>query len=78
MSNYIYCLLANRKIMDIKITKEQLEQQLGYRIQDFDLRPLYDGEICIGLSVRVVPVESIEEIAITGIIKNDLEYFYVC
>lgn len=59
--------------MDIKITKEQLEQQLGYRIQDFDLRPLYDGETCIGLSVRVVPVQCIEEIAITGIIKNDLE-----
>ena len=59
--------------MDIKITKEQLEQQIGYRIQDFDLSPLYDGETCIGLSVRVVPVRSIEEITITGIIKNDLE-----
>lgn len=59
--------------MDIKITKEQLEQQLGYKIQDFDLRPLYDGETCIGLSVRVFPVQSVEEILINGIIKNDLE-----
>ena len=54
------------------ITKEQIEQQLGYRIQDFELRPLYDGKTCIGLSVRVVPVQSVEEILITGIIKNDL------
>ena len=59
--------------MKLKITKEQLEQQLGYKIHDFKLEPLYEGEISIGLSVQVVPVQSIKEIIITGIIDNDLE-----
>lgn len=59
--------------MKLEIKKEQLEQQLGYKIQDFELEPLYEGKTCIGLSVQVVPVQSIEEITITGIISNDLE-----
>jgi hypothetical protein len=59
--------------MKLEITKEQLEQQLGYKIQDFKLEPLYEGKTCIGLSVQVVPVQSIKEITITGIISNDLE-----
>ena len=59
--------------MKLEITKEQLEQQLGYKIQYFKLEPLYDGKTCIGLSVKVVPVQSIKEITITGIISKDLE-----
>jgi hypothetical protein len=56
--------------MDLIITKEQLEQQLGFKIQDFKLEPLYNGKNCIGLSVQVVPVQSIDKIEITGIIKD--------
>ena len=56
--------------MDLKITKEQLEQQIGCKIQDFKLEPLYKDDICIGLSVRVVPVQKIDKIEITGIIKD--------
>jgi len=59
--------------MKLEITKEQFEQQLGYKIHDFKLKPLYDGKTCIGLSVQVVPVQNIKEITITGIISNDLE-----
>lgn len=62
-----------RKIMKLEITKEQLEEQLGYKIQDFKLEPLYNDKTCIGLSVKVVPVQDIKEINITGIISNDLE-----
>lgn len=42
-------------------------------MKNWKLDRLQNGETCIGLSVRVVPVQSIEEITITGIIKNDLE-----
>lgn len=59
--------------MKLEITKKQLEQQLGYKIQDFKLEPLYDSKTCIGLSIQVVPVQSIKEITITGIISSDLE-----
>lgn len=59
--------------MILHITKEYLEHQLGYNIQDFNLEPLYEGEICIGLSIQVVPEQSIKEITITGIISNDFE-----
>lgn len=40
--------------------------------REIRLRYEKDGKTCIGLSVRVVPVQSVEEILITGIIKNDL------
>lgn len=53
--------------MDLIITKEQIEQRLGVKIQDFKLEPLYDGKICIGLTVQVVPVQSIDKIEITKI-----------
>ena len=29
--------------MELVITKEQLEQELRYKIQDFNLEPLYNG-----------------------------------
>lgn len=58
--------------MRLVITKEQLEQQLGSKIHDFKLEPLYDGKTCIGVSVYVTPVQSsFKEITITGIISND-------
>lgn len=60
--------------MKLEITKEQLEHQLGYKIHDFKLEPLYSNKICIGLSIQVVPIQSIEEITISGIISNDLDY----
>ena len=59
--------------MKLEITKEQLEQQLGFRIQDFKLEPLYEGKTCIGISVQVVPLQSIKEISTTAIISNDIK-----
>jgi hypothetical protein len=50
--------------MKLEITKEQLEQQLGYKIQDFKLEPIYESKVCIGLSVQVVPIKSIKEITV--------------
>lgn len=56
--------------MKLIMTKEVIEEMLGYEIQELKLEPLYDDSICIGLSVSVVPVKPIEEILIRGIVNN--------
>jgi hypothetical protein len=44
----------------MEITKEMIEKELGYEINEFKLEPLNkDGE-CIGLSVNVVPKRKLE------------------
>jgi hypothetical protein len=54
--------------MKLEITKEQIEQQIeqhfGCKIQGLKLEPLYEGKTCMGLSVQVVPIQSIKEIVI--------------
>jgi len=58
----------------MEITKKELEDQLGYKIQNFSTDPMYDdsGKL-IGYSLRVQPVQSVEEINITGIIDDRKE-----
>ena len=60
--------------MNFTITKEDLEQQIGYKINDFKLEPLYENDTCIGLSVFVIPVQEIEKIETIMTISNDLKH----
>ena len=56
--------------MKLKITKEVMEEILGYEIHYLKLEPMYEESLCIGLSIHVVPVKPIEEILIRGIVNN--------
>jgi len=44
------------------ITKEQIEKELGYEIQDFSFDYVKDGDEILGISVRVVPKQAVEYI----------------
>jgi len=60
--------------MNLEITKEELENQLGYKLNDFSIKPLYENEQCVGLSIEVSPVQKIKQIFIPlTISKEDLE-----
>lgn len=53
------------KSLDMEITKEMIEKELGYEINKFKLEPLYkDGE-CIGLNVKVEPKKKLEFVITT-------------
>ena len=60
--------------MKMIITKEMLEDELGMKIQSFKLDPLYKKDVCIGLSVSVVPVQEVNEITITINTKDHPKY----
>jgi|688.fasta_scaffold451957_4 hypothetical protein len=57
--------------MNINITKEQLEKQIGHLVQDFNLVPLYEDKTCVGLTINVKPVQPIKEILIKFLIIDD-------
>jgi hypothetical protein len=46
------------------ITKEMIEKQLGYEINDFKLEPIFIKDEIVGLSVRVEPKVKLESIIV--------------
>ena len=56
--------------MKLIMTKEVIEEMLGFEIQELKLEPMYEDSTCIGLSIGVIPVKPIEEILIRGIVNN--------
>lgn len=44
----------------MEITKEMIENVLGYKINKFKLEPLYQNGECIGLSVYVRPEQEVK------------------
>jgi hypothetical protein len=46
--------------MRIVISKEDIEKQIGYEIENFNLEPLYANGKCIGLNVMVQPKCKVE------------------
>ena len=56
--------------MNIIITKEVIEEIIGFKILDFKLDPIYEESTCVGLSIQVTPIQSIEEIIINGLINK--------
>lgn len=46
----------------MEITKEMIEEKLGYEINGFNLEPIYKGSECIGLSINVEPKRVVEYI----------------
>lgn len=57
----------------IEITREMIERELGCEINNFKLKPLYEGVECIGLDVFVEPKMSIKEMTIPITIKKSSE-----
>ena len=53
------------------ITKEQIEKEVGFKIQDLKLEPLYEGNVCVGLKVNVVPEQKIETINIQFSVREE-------
>ncbi len=53
------------------IEKEDLEKILGYKIQEFNIEPVYINEKLTSISINVIPIQSLKEIKTIGII-NDL------
>ena len=53
-------------MMKMTITKEMIEEQLGFEISYLKLEPMYreDNE-CIGLNVFVYPIVSVKEIVVS-------------
>lgn len=52
--------------MDLHITKEDIEKQIGMKINDFKCEPLYNNKNeCIGLNVNVFPKTEIKYINLT-------------
>jgi len=46
----------------MKITKEQIQMQIGCEVKDIKLEPIYkDGE-CVGLNVFVTPARGVQHI----------------
>lgn len=42
------------------ITKEMIEKEVGYEINNFELEPLYKDTKCIGLNVKIEPKKVLE------------------
>ncbi len=59
------------KLLDI--TKEHLEEAVGCNIKDFRLDPIYNKDVCIGLSVRIILETNVDHISIKGVIASSDE-----
>lgn len=57
-------------LIENRITKEMIENELGYEINSFKLDPVYEGSKCIAYSVRVEPKKGIEYIETTFTISK--------
>jgi len=50
----------------MNITKQEIEEYLGYKINDFKIESKYDINGCfIGIDISVAPVQEIKEIDVT-------------
>ena len=45
--------------MDI-INKKELEKLLGYEISDFSVEPKFNGDVFVGLDIKVVKKQTVE------------------
>lgn len=52
------------------ISKQHIEEYLGYELDFLKLKPLYENEECIGLQVFVKPKVTLEHIEIVFDIPN--------
>jgi hypothetical protein len=55
----------------LKVTKEQIEQTLGYELEYFSLHPEYVLGECIGLEIHAIPKEKIIQIPINAFIEKE-------
>lgn len=62
------------KTLNLNINKKDLENHLGYQIEDFKLEPVYLNGECTGLDVFVQPKSTIKELNLTVKILKENEY----
>lgn len=58
----------------MKITKEMIEKEIGYEINEFKLEPLYENGECVGLGVNVEPKRKLEFINTTITISKSGDF----
>lgn len=56
---------------NINITKEDIEKQLGYEVQDFNATLVYSDTELIGINIQVVPKRAIEYVIVNFNIMKD-------
>lgn len=66
-----YAYVKSQSI-SLTITKADIENKIGYPINDMKLEPLYDNGTCVGLDVTVRPKTAVEHIELN--VKDDLKY----
>jgi len=58
------------KLLNMEITKEIIEDKLGYEINNFELQPLKKDGKCIGLKIKIEPKCKVQVINTTITIEK--------
>jgi len=58
----------------MEITKEMIENYLGYEINDFKLEPIFNKGIWSGLNINISPKRKLEYIDMKFTIQNSDEF----
>lgn len=61
----------------MKITKEDIEKQLGMEVQSIKIEPLYENGECIGLNILVQPIKTAEHINVDFKISPSSDFYKI-
>jgi hypothetical protein len=59
------------KTEDLSLSKEAVENMIGYEIDSFSSDPVYLDNILVGVSIKVRPKVSVENIVLNFKIENE-------